>query len=103
MINQAFTYIRKVVFGLGIIFFCILADVLSSGWMIFALFGDSPRWWKIALAKDQSANAALGGSEDETVSSRAYKASLRGDKWGCILCKLLDYVQKDHCKNSVDQ
>lgn len=62
---------------------------------------NSPRWLKIAIAKDQAGNAAIGGNEDETLSSRAGRAMLRGEKWGCILCKLLDYVQKDHCKKSI--
>jgi hypothetical protein len=45
--------------------------------------------WLVLL--DQAGNTLLGGSPNETISSRAGKA------WGCILCKLLDYIQPNHC------
>jgi len=57
--------------------------------------------WKIIVAYDMLANASMGGDDGETVSSRAYKASLQGNRYGCWLCKLLDWLQPDHCENSV--
>lgn len=68
--------------------------------LLYLLF--SPRrFWRVMLAHDQAANAAFGGSEDETISSRAGRAARRGDRWGCILCKLLDRIDPDHCEKSI--
>lgn len=56
--------------------------------------------WRIAVGVDQLVNVATGGSEDETISSRAYRASQRGVPWACQLCRILDLLQQDHCKKS---
>jgi hypothetical protein len=79
----------------------MVADIVSWGWMFVAMLGNSPRWWRIAVAKDQSVNAARGGKEDETVSSAAGRAMQRGDRWGCVLCRWLDLFEKDHCLKSI--
>jgi len=61
------------------------------------------RWaFGVAVALDQLANAILGGNPDETISSRAYKASLKGKAWGCVLCRLLDWIDPGHCERSVE-
>lgn len=59
-------------------------------------------FWNLAVGFDQFLNTLLGGSPDETLSSRAGKAQLKGKKWGCVLCRLLDIVDKDHCKNNIE-
>lgn len=61
------------------------------------------RWTlSILVAIDQFANAVLGGNPDETISSRAAKARLKGRRWGCILCGLLDRLDRDHCNRTVE-
>ena len=63
-----------------------------------------PKEWilNILLSIDQFGNAILRGDPDETISSRAAKSRARGKKWGCYLCKLLDYLDKNHCSNAID-
>lgn len=56
--------------------------------------------WRIAIGYDQLANVATNGHEDETISSRAARAKDNGKKWGCILCRLLDFVDENHCDES---
>lgn len=56
----------------------------------------------VLIALDQLANAIALGSPDETVSSRAGKAMLKGEAWGCVLCKLLNLLQRDHCLKSIE-
>lgn len=57
----------------------------------------------ILIAIDQLLNALLLGSPDETISSRMGKYVYRGRGFiPCVLCKLLDLFEKDHCKNSVE-
>jgi hypothetical protein len=72
-------------------------------WLIPAiLFSPSgTRAWKIIIAYDMLANASTGGDDLETVSARAYKSSLAGNRYGCYLCKLLNWLQPKHCENSI--
>lgn len=69
-----------------------------------ALLG-SDRAWPVAVANDQTLNAALvgrSGSEDETISSRAGKAAQSGRRWGCILCRVLDWFDPGHCARNIE-
>jgi hypothetical protein len=81
----------------------ILGAVIAAVWMLgsilFMPYG--PRPMHIAIAFDQLMNAATGGSEDETISSRAGKLRLEGRGWACVLCRALDGLDKDHCENSI--
>lgn len=63
-----------------------------------------PKDWilNVLISVDQLGNAVLRGDPDETISSRAAKAELRGKKWGCLLCKFLNKLDKDHCKKSIE-
>lgn len=45
---------------------------------------------------DQFANVITGGKPDETISSRAARASLKGNKFGKLVSKFLNVFQKDH-------
>jgi hypothetical protein len=61
------------------------------------------RWfWNVLIALDQFGNAVTGGDPDETISSRADKAMNKGKRWGCIMCRLLNLIQKDHCQKSLE-
>jgi hypothetical protein len=57
----------------------------------------------VAVALDQSANAALHGDPDETISSRAGKARRACRPWGCILCGILDRIDTNHCASSIEE
>lgn len=57
--------------------------------------------FRVAVAADECANAAFKGDSGETISSRAAKAQLRGERWGCVLCKVLDWVSQGHCAQSI--
>jgi hypothetical protein len=60
-------------------------------------------FWNILIAVDQLGNTLFGGDPQETISSRADKAMKSGKKWGCLLCRFLSLIQKDHCQKSVEQ
>jgi len=51
---------------------------------------------------DQLANAAFGGHEDETLSSRAGKAAREGKRWACVFCRLLDRLDPNHCEKAIE-
>lgn len=60
--------------------------------------------WNILIALDQLGNALTGGFPDETISSRMGKRLAKHDKCPVcnFLCKLLNYIQEDHCVKSIE-
>lgn len=56
----------------------------------------------LLIALDQFGNALFAGDPDETISSRAGKAARRGRRWGCVLCRVLDVFERDHCEKSIE-
>lgn len=58
--------------------------------------------WNLLIAFDQLINTLLGGYPDETISSRAAKAMSAGKQWGCLLCKILDMIDRGHCQNNIE-
>ena len=87
---------------LAIWLLCQIVAVMASLWMLLAILTGSRRAWTIAVAHDQLANAAFGGDEDETLSSRAGKAAREGKRWACVLCRLLDRLDPNHCEKSIE-
>ena len=85
---------------LGIWGLCGLAALTAWVWMLLALIVGSTRAWKLAVSFDQTMNAATGGEEDETISSRAARGRDSGIWRWCVMCKLLDAIQPDHCNKS---
>ena len=59
-------------------------------------------FWRVLVSLDQFVNTIFGGFEDESISSRAAKAERNGKKWGCVLCKILDKIDKDHCNKNIE-
>ena len=58
----------------------------------------------ILIWVDQGFNAIImRGDPDETVSSRAAKAQLKGKRWGCVLCNFLNKLDKNHCEKSIER
>ncbi|WP_199489740.1 hypothetical protein [Microvirgula sp. AG722] len=87
---------------LGIWSLCMLASLIAGLWMLLAVAFGSRRAWTLAVAHDQLANAAFGGSEDETISSRAGRGARRGIYRWCLLCRLLDRIDPGHCERSIE-
>mgnify|MGYP003441953793 len=90
--NRAFLF--------SIIPLMLLAATLALIHYIYAIFRTPEKALKIAIGYDQLGNVALNGDPRETISSRADKARDKNRKWACVLCKILDRIEKDHCKNS---
>ena len=83
-----------------------LAPLILFGMMLFwvrylwSVLVSPSRGWRLAISGDQLANAALNGDEDKTISHRAAVARDKGRRWGCVLCRLLDYLDPHHCEKS---
>lgn len=57
----------------------------------------------VLIGVDQLGNAILGGSPDDTISSRCWKARVKGKRWGLIAVALIDGVfGRGHCENAVE-
>jgi len=85
---------------LGLWFACLPAYmVIIPRHFYFAIF--RPESAKtLAIAVDRAANSALHGNHNETISSRANRAKVNGRKWGCVLCKFLDWFKRGHCEDA---
>lgn len=94
--------VTRIAQALALLLVCALAAVLALGWMFCAVLANSARGHRLAVSFDQLANTAFGGDEDETISSRAGKARLKGRRWGCVLCRVLDWFDPDHCANNIE-
>lgn len=79
---------------------CLAAAIVSLAWQFVAIFTAKRRAVRIAVGFDQTANAAFGGDEDETISSRAWR--LRDDVRWSAARRLIDVAFGDehHCLNA---
>ncbi len=68
---------------------------------LWAVLSAPERAWSMAKAFDRFANAGANGLDTETISSRAGKAVRQRRPWACVLCRLLDLLERDHCRNSI--
>lgn len=58
-------------------------------------------WFEgVAFAFDLLGNAFAGGRKRQTISKRAALARDKGEKWGCVLCKFLDWLDPGHCDDA---
>lgn len=88
------------IYLIGIWLLCVVAGALATVQMLWSILVGSPKAWRLAKAFDRVGNAATGGQDTETISSRANRAVEEKRRWGCVLCRLLDRFEKDHCKKS---
>lgn len=83
-----------------LVLLCAAAQLIVLPWALVLSLLQHDRGRRFLLAYDQALNALTGGSEDETVSSRAARARDENRKWGCVLCRVLDWLDPDHCNKS---
>ena len=64
---------------------------------LFAVATAPAKALRIAYMIDEAANVALNGQVNTTISARAARAWIRGNRWGCVLCTVLDAISPGHC------
>lgn len=79
---------------------CVLAAIVMLFWLPVAILLKSRRSVRIMIAADRMANAVFGGDDRETISSRAWRGTQEGVKGWCLLCRLLDALDREHCRRS---
>lgn len=81
---------------------CAVGGLVAYGWMVAALITGAARGPRIAVGFDQTANAAFGGAEDETISARSWRYRERQPY--TALRRLIDSMfeliagQSNHCE-----
>jgi hypothetical protein len=62
----------------------------------------------VGIGLDQTANALDGGSPDETISSRAAKEAMAGQRWGIVKEATINLLfavaanERYHCEKSIE-
>ena len=81
----------------------LVGAVIATLWLIVAIAFDpnGRRPLNIILAFDRLFNASVGGEIVETLSSRAGRLQNENVPWACYLCKFLNFLEKDHCQDSI--
>lgn len=91
-------YFRLLFLSAICIFITPIISLILLGWAICG----SDRALKMCIALDQCGNAALGGNEDETISSRCGRAQRDGLWWGNSAANLVDFFfGKNHCRDNI--
>lgn len=79
---------------------CQVLHPIVALWMLLAILVGSRRAVRMAIAYDRLGNAATGGLDTETISSRSNRGTSEGNRGWCLLCRVLDWIDRDHCKKS---
>lgn len=79
---------------------CQVVAMIAPIRALFAVINNPKRAFYILLGYDLLGNVTLNGEPREYISTRAYRSRKENTRWGCILCKLLDAIEEDHCRNS---
>lgn len=85
---------------LGIVFVVVLVFPLAIVRWIGAIVTNPEKGWNISKAFDRVGNVLTNGDWREMISTRAHRAWQEGKLWGCILCKILNEVDPNHCQDS---
>lgn len=87
---------------LGIWLVCVIGAVLILLRMLWCAAFSHDRAREIAKTISRAGNAAANGDGRETISSRAHRARSKGREWGCRLCRWLDWLDPNHCRDAAE-
>lgn len=79
---------------------CFAGTAVTLLRMLWCIGANRPKAVAIAIALDRAGNRAANGGQAETISSRANRARAEGRHWGCVLCRWLDWLDPNHCRDS---
>lgn len=86
--------------AIGIYLVCMAGVSVVAFGQLYWAFREPERTRGIAVRVDQAVNGALRGNPQETISSRANRARVQRKRWGCMLCRLLDWFKRGHCEDA---
>ena len=100
MIQQLGTALLKRFAIFALLIVCQLAVIAAIPRAAWALIFNPDKAFDLACGYDLLGNIVTNGEIGDYISSRAYRAMQDGREWGCVLCKVLDWIQPNHCENS---
>lgn len=101
-LQSAWRYCTTVLVLLGLqLLVMLVAFGLWTLRMTWSALASHKRAWELLASGDQLGNAAFNGDRDMTISQRAALARNEGKRWGCRLCRWLDWVDDQHCDKSL--
>jgi hypothetical protein len=75
--------------------------ILGCAWSmwryLWSVVTNPAKAWNIAYLVDELANVGANGKPNTTISARSARARNAGRRWGCVLCKVLNWFQANHC------
>jgi hypothetical protein len=75
----------------------VLEVINEAFYVKYAAQAAAEQWLhRFLVVFDIACNVAARGQEDETISSRSWRASLEGKLWGRVLNKWLNLLQPQH-------
>mgnify|MGYP000943517690 FL=1 len=74
--------------GITFIWLCLKASVHSTGHLFI-------------ITVDYLLSVVLFRRAGVTISSMSALARNKGKQWGCVLCRVLDWIDTDHCTNAI--
>jgi hypothetical protein len=80
---------------------CMPLGAFSAVRMLWAAVSNPAKAFDLAKGFDLLGNVAFNGALGELISSRAGKQQRQGRRWACVLCRLLDYIERDHCEKNI--
>ncbi len=95
-------FIRKRLIALLMGLFVICCFPLAALRILGVSVTNPQKAWDIYKAFDLTGNVLLNGQFNEYISTRAHRAMVESHTWGCVLCKILDVFEKDHCQKSAN-
>lgn len=59
-------------------------------------------FWNVVTSFNRLVNVAvLFSRKPVTLSHRAAEARAKGKTWGCVLCRILDTLDRNHCAKAL--
>lgn len=78
-----------------------LAGLIVGLRLLYAAITNRAKAWQIAIGWDDLASVATNGWLGQTISYRAATARTQNKRWGCLLCRWLDDVDRGHCDRAL--
>lgn len=95
-------YILETLILLALTIVAKFVEPIASIKLFIVVFINHKSAWQILKAYDILGNFYLNDYSGMTISERSAEAREDKKKWGCKVCKFLDFFDKKHCDKSLN-
>jgi hypothetical protein len=81
----------------------ILLAIAAAFWLFVRVLNSRPKSLGhiIAVGVDVLIAVVIWRKEGITISSHSALAARRGKTWGCVLCRFLGWLNRNHCEGAI--